>query len=86
MIKALVTLHRVCEIAHLDLKPENIVIKDDYTLAFIDFCLSKSISETTSYPTGTKRYYPPEMHYNFNSTGNYTFSEVDIFHFGMIMF
>jgi serine/threonine protein kinase len=30
-------LHNENELAHLDLKPDNIIIKDDFSFALIDF-------------------------------------------------
>jgi serine/threonine protein kinase len=37
LVEAVAHLHSVNQMAHLDLKPDNIVIKDDLSLALIDF-------------------------------------------------
>jgi len=49
------------EIAHLDLKLENIIILEDGGLALIDFGLSKDSEYYLSYPCGTDGYFPPEV-------------------------
>lgn len=37
VIKALFELHMINKIAHCDVKPDNFIIKDDYTVGLIDF-------------------------------------------------
>jgi serine/threonine protein kinase len=37
-------LHNVNGLAHLDIKPDNVIIKDDFSLAFIDFGHSAPIN------------------------------------------
>lgn len=36
-MKIVTYLHEVVEMAHLDIKPDNIILKDDGSLALIDF-------------------------------------------------
>lgn len=54
-------------ILHLDIKPDNIMLKDDKTPVLIDFGISKHFDEQgkqTSYsPTGISRGYAPEEQY-----------------------
>jgi len=54
-------LHNVNGLAHLDIKPDNIVINDDLTLAFIDFGHTNSIDQTLDSAVGTDSYMPSEV-------------------------
>jgi serine/threonine protein kinase len=55
-LEGLIVLKEKSGLAHLDIKPENIIIKDDYSLGIIDFGLSRSVGRPTSEPCGTKSY------------------------------
>ena len=50
-------------ILHLDIKPENILVRDNGNIAIIDFGLSQSIDEynISRIPVGTPRYVAPEI-------------------------
>jgi serine/threonine protein kinase len=47
--------------AHLDLKPDNFVITDDFKLALIDFCHSDLLNKSMTTITGTTSYQAPEI-------------------------
>jgi len=40
IVKGIEYLHQINHLVHLDLKPDNIIIRDDYSIAIIDFGLS----------------------------------------------
>ena len=62
IVKNLEFLHGQNQLAHLDLKPDNIVIKDDFTTALIDFGHSESVNQLMSNENvGTLNYLPPEI-------------------------
>lgn len=54
-------MHHVNKLAHLDLKPDNIVINDDYTLSLIDFGHTNRVDAELDTVTGTDAYMPPEI-------------------------
>lgn len=54
-------MHNINELAHLDLKPDNIVIKDDYTLGLIDFGHTNRVDAELDTVTGTDSYMAPEI-------------------------
>ena len=37
LVEGLMFLHEENKLAHLDIKPDNIIIKDDFSPAYIDF-------------------------------------------------
>lgn len=61
LLECLLFLHEENGLAHLDIKPENIVITDDYRLAFIDFGYSVSKNFVATKVVGTKSYMAPEL-------------------------
>lgn len=61
LLECLYCLHEEIGLAHLDLKPENIVLTDDYKLAFIDFGCSVSKNIVATSIVGTKSYMAPEL-------------------------
>ena len=74
-------------IAHLDLKPANIMFKesDMKTIAIIDFGSAKFIGDNLSsdFPALTYNYCAPEL--DFSTSANIT-DKTDIFSFGMYLF
>lgn len=54
-------------IAHLDIKPDNFIINDDYSISFIDFGYAQNIQKAVQTKVGTSAYLPPEIeHLNRN--------------------
>jgi protein kinase A len=54
-------LHNVNGLAHLDLKPDNIIIKDDFSFALIDFGQPIPINSPRPYTrNGTPFFWSPE--------------------------
>ena len=53
MAEALYDLHVKSDLAHLDIKLENLVLTDDYQVKLIDFGLSVFADKQMSYPVGT---------------------------------
>ena len=53
--------------AHRDIKLDNVIVKDDYNVALIDFDLAEKRKDIRSVPAkdvtlmGTKGYFPPEL-------------------------
>jgi serine/threonine protein kinase len=54
-------MHVVEKLAHLDIKPDNIMIKENLTLAFIDFAQAAPLNEQRTGVCGTDKYWPPEV-------------------------
>ena len=59
-IEGLEHLHE-CQIAHLDIKLENLLLASDFRLKLADFDLSQSIKEKTLLNQGTSCYRSPEV-------------------------
>jgi serine/threonine protein kinase len=72
--------------AHMDLKPENIFINNDYILKLADFELAQPISSLTQkveLQGGTQYYMPPEV---FLKSEVKSAEKFDIFSLGVILF
>lgn len=70
-------------VIHRDIKPQNIIVKEDGQITLIDFDISRvynSESETDTQFLGTKEYAPPEQ-YGFSQTDCRT----DIYSFGIML-
>lgn len=76
---------------HLDLKPGNIMMKDDDNLVIIDFGLSKIVSddgraESSSIVSGLSRYYAPPEQSSFRFAEGAFPATLDIYPVGAILF
>lgn len=79
--KVLHMLHH-SEIAHCDIKPENILIAADYNLKLCDFGFARICKEPQRPPGGTPGYTAPEMY--VSSIVN--LYKCDIFALGVVLF
>ena len=68
--------------AHLDIKPDNLLIADDYTLKIADFDLSYMHEDGQVWTKGTKNFRAPEI---FNQQCNDP-QAADIYSAGMVLF
>lgn len=70
-------------VVHRDIKPQNVIVKEDGTVALIDFGISRVYKETESrdtLPFGTRSFAPPEQ-YGFGQTDRRS----DIYSLGMLL-
>ncbi|MDO5112106.1 MAG: protein kinase [Clostridia bacterium] len=70
-------------VIHRDIKPQNIIVREDATIALIDFDAARILKEEAGADTqllGTKGYAPPEQ-YGFSQTDRRS----DIFSLGMVL-
>ena len=70
LISALEYLHQN-EIAHNDIKPENITLDGMYNIKLADFGCAVSLSRKKTFTSlvGTSKYFPPEMHQGLGYEG-----------------
>ena len=68
-------------IIHRDIKPDNIIIDENYKITIIDFNCSHYIHQNTDIEFGTYGYKAPEIHYNIK----YSFNS-DIYSMGAVMY
>lgn len=61
LVKAVAYLHDTCNLAHLDLKPDNIALTDLLSLSLIDFGWTCIKNQPINNVTGTDMYMPPEV-------------------------
>lgn len=61
LISSLNYLHSVCNMAHLDIKLENIVVDSHYSLKLIDFAYCEERRTKMTISKGTERYFAPEV-------------------------
>ena len=69
-------------VAHRDMKPENILLDDQFNLKISDFGFSTFFSRELTSHVGTKLYMAPEMHFD----NQYFGPSVDLFATGIILF
>lgn len=70
-------------VIHRDIKPQNVIVKDDGQIVLIDFDISRiyhNEAETDTQFFGTREYAPPEQ-YGFSQTD----SRTDIYAFGVLL-
>jgi len=71
-------------IIHRDIKPQNIIVKEDGSVVLIDFGIARTASdkgnESDTIPFGTKGFAPPEQ-YGFSQTDNRS----DIYSLGVLL-
>jgi serine/threonine protein kinase len=82
---AVAHLHSICKIAHLDLKPENLLIFHTKTgfpvVKIIDFGLASDLQDIKSGPVGTVHYMAPEVAQGFD----FSPEKADIWSLGKII-
>eukprot|EP01018_Ginkgo_biloba_P033162 Gb_13575 [translate_table: standard] len=84
--RGILYLHEECrsQIIHCDIKPQNILLDDNYITKISDFGLAKLMSpektRTFTRARGTKGYVAPEWHRNMAIT-----VKVDVYSFGMML-
>jgi len=62
ILNGLEYLHNTAKVAHLDLKPDNLLIGEDFKLKICDFDLSYKLgSDKKTLSKGTKEYRAPEL-------------------------
>ena len=83
MIRAVAYLHETDKKAHCDLKPDNIILKDDFTPALIDFDLAIDIKTLCYWNFGTLNYRAPEVK---DTVIGYDPAKADIFSLGATLF
>lgn len=89
ILKGLEYIHK-CKIAHLDLKPQNIVINDYLNVKIIDFSVSLNYSKIKKKEiklplVGTSFYMAPEIVWN-KTIKVEDFNKVDLFSLGVILY
>lgn len=90
ILKGLYYMHIICKIAHLDLKPENLIIDQYLNAKIIDFSISLNYSQITSKKIrlscrGTSFYMAPEV-LSSKIINVKDLNKVDLFSFGVIIF
>lgn len=70
-------------ICHLDIKLENILIADDYTIRLCDFGFATSLTKVNSVVLGTVGYMAPEI---AAELGPYDGAKADIFSMGVLLY
>ena len=60
IIKCILVLHSL-QFAHLDIKPDNFIVNDDFSISFIDFGFTQPFAELVRGQVGTKSYLAPEF-------------------------
>ena len=78
-------MHGSAEIAHLDLKLENILIGKDCKLKICDFGFAEDVKANIHQNKGTDGYKAPEIYIQNNDDG-YDGAKADIFSLGVILF
>ena len=85
ILLAVFELHNVNGIAHIDLKPENMVITLELKIALIDFACSTSYNQRLSDRRGTFQYMAPEVK-GVDPNAPYHAGQADLFSLGVCLF
>lgn len=89
VVKNVHYLHGI-NIAHLDLKPDNIIIRDDFSTSLIDFGHSHPTGEKINKTyIGTIKYLPPEiveLKASMTEKKNFSPEKADIFTLGLTLY
>lgn len=62
VIECIAFMHNVNGLAHLDIKPENFVVNDDYSISLIDFGFIAPKDERINTGEGSTGYMAPEIY------------------------
>lgn len=54
-------MHHTSNVAHLDIKLENVAFDNNFCLKILDLAFCESLSSRLIHPKGTENYYPPEI-------------------------
>jgi len=86
IVESVFLLQEVNLMAHLDLKPDIVMLSGDYNPAIIDFGLSSRATTRLTTGTGTPQYETPESKIVHALPYGYDPKPVDIFNLGQILF
>lgn len=87
IVDALEFFHNTNGLGHLDIKPDNIVLNDDFLPVLIDFAHANYANQPTLACTGTNQYLAPEVRQVYHgSNRGYIPHLVDSFDFGIVLF
>lgn len=80
-------MHENNELAHLDIKPDNFVINEDYTVSMIDFGFVNQKDAVLKLGLGTKGYIGPEIKKCINHPGKYSYNagKADMYALGVLI-
>ena len=81
MMKCIHVLHNA-GFAHLDIKPDNFIINDDFSLSLIDFGYSQEFNSQLNKVLGTKSYLAPEFSYSLRDVSS---EKADIYSMGITL-
>ncbi len=79
---ALLYMNQVDEMAHGDVKGDNVMITDDYRMILIDFGFSEPIEKRVKHFTGTPSYNGPEI----DEINEYSVARADLHALGVTLF
>lgn len=86
-ILALYRFQNLNQMAHLDVKPDNLVVLDNYDLSFIDVATARSCDQilTCNDKVGTVGYADPEFDNPIHMNGLIDIEKADIYSLGMTL-
>ena len=87
IVKCLDEMHNLNGLAHLDIKPDNIVFTNDLGLALIDFGHVNYLKHPLAATTGTDQYMAPEVRRTlYKQNMAYLPEKADVFSLGVCLF